>query len=61
MGATMSKLLRQGHEVHTAYMTSGNLAVYDHDAYRYAEFVKEFAKAFKLSNSGEIAQICDSL
>lgn len=46
MGATMSKLIKQGHEIHTAYMSSGNLAVYDHDAYRYTEFVKEFAKKF---------------
>lgn len=42
----MSKLIKQGHNVFTAYMTSGNLAVFDHDAFKFTEFVKEFAKKF---------------
>ena len=27
-------LVEQGHDVHVAYMTSGNIAVFDHDAQR---------------------------
>lgn len=42
MGGTFLRLVEQGHEVHVAYQTSGNIAVHDHDAQRYVEFLKEF-------------------
>lgn len=42
MGGTFLRLVEQGHEVHVAYQTSGNIAVHDHDALRYIEFMKEF-------------------
>ena len=42
MGGTFLRLVEQGHEVHVAYQTSGNIAVHDHDALRYIEFVQEF-------------------
>jgi glucosamine-6-phosphate deaminase len=41
MGGTFLRLVDQKHEVHVAYQTSGNIAVHDHDALRFAEFVKE--------------------
>jgi glucosamine-6-phosphate deaminase len=41
MGGTFMRLVDQGHEVHVAYQTSGNIAVHDHDALRYAEFMLE--------------------
>ncbi|MBP9875066.1 MAG: glucosamine-6-phosphate deaminase [Haliscomenobacter sp.] len=44
MGGTFLRLVEQGHEVHVAYQTSGNLAVHDHDALRYLEFFQEFAE-----------------
>ena len=37
MGGTFDRLVSQGHEVHIAYQTSGNIAVSDHDALRYLE------------------------
>lgn len=37
MGGTLDRLIEQGHEVHVAYQTSGNIAVSDRDALRYAE------------------------
>ena len=40
MGGTFSRLVEQGHEVHVAYQTSGNIAVSDADALRYAEFAR---------------------
>ncbi len=40
MGGTFLRLVNQGHEVHVAYQTSGNIAVADHDALRFAEFVQ---------------------
>jgi glucosamine-6-phosphate deaminase len=42
MGGTFLRLVEQGHEVHVAYQTSGNIAVHDHDALRFIEFMKEF-------------------
>jgi glucosamine-6-phosphate deaminase len=46
MGGTIIRLVEQGHKVHIAYMTSGNIAVFDHDARRFVDFVDEFAAAF---------------
>ncbi len=42
MGGTFQRLVDQKHDVHVAYQTSGNIAVHDHDALRYAEFMLEF-------------------
>jgi len=42
MGGTFLRLVEQGHDVHVAYQTSGNIAVHDHDARRYLEFMLEF-------------------
>lgn len=38
MGGTFLRLVDQGHEVHVAYQTSGNIAVHDHDAFRFIAF-----------------------
>jgi glucosamine-6-phosphate deaminase len=46
MGGTIIRLVEQGHDVHIAYMTSGNIAVFDHDARRFVDFVDEFVGAF---------------
>jgi glucosamine-6-phosphate deaminase len=46
MGGTIIRLHDQGHKVHIAYMTSGNVAVFDHDARRFVDFVDEFLQAF---------------
>ncbi|WP_335966427.1 glucosamine-6-phosphate deaminase [Galbibacter sp. PAP.153] len=37
MGGTFSRLIEQGHEVHVAYQTSGNIAVTDEEALKFAE------------------------
>lgn len=42
MGGTFLRLVEQGHEVHVAYQTSGNIAVHDHDALRFLEFMREY-------------------
>ena len=42
MGGTFLRLVEQGHEVHVAYQTSGNIAVADHEAYRFAEFAQDY-------------------
>jgi glucosamine-6-phosphate deaminase len=48
MGGTVIRLVDQGHQVHVAYQTSGNIAVFDADAVRFAEFATEFNRIFKL-------------
>ena len=46
MGGTLIRLVEDGHEVHVAYMTSGNIAVFDHDAARVADLVTEYNRLF---------------
>lgn len=41
MGGTFDRLVEQGHEVHVAYQTSGNIAVSDHEALKFAEVIKD--------------------
>lgn len=48
MGGTLIRLVEQGHEVHVAYMTSGNIAVFDHDAWRFTDFVVQFNQLFEI-------------
>jgi glucosamine-6-phosphate deaminase len=49
MGGTFIRLCDQGHEVHVAYQTSGNIAVFDEAALRHADFVREYARAFGMA------------
>lgn len=44
MGGTFIRLVDQGHDVHVAYQTSGNTAVWDDDALRFVEFNIDFAE-----------------
>lgn len=46
MGGTFQRLVDQGHEVHVAYQTSGNIAVGDDEAYRYVATMKNVASAY---------------
>ncbi|HYK77376.1 MAG TPA: glucosamine-6-phosphate deaminase [Daejeonella sp.] len=48
MGGTFIRLVDQGHDVHVAYQTSGNTAVWDDDALRFVEFVKDFGKSIDI-------------
>jgi glucosamine-6-phosphate deaminase len=45
MGGTFIRLVDQGHDVHVAYQTSGNTAVWDDDVLRYMEFATDFNKS----------------
>ena len=51
MGGTFQRLADQGHEVHVAYQTSGNIAVADDEALRFIEFVKDYEEVFGGRNS----------
>jgi glucosamine-6-phosphate deaminase len=58
MGGTIIRLVEQGHKVHVAYMTSGNIAVFDHDARRFADFVESFNRLFQI-DAKTTAQVRD--
>ncbi|USO00342.1 MAG: glucosamine-6-phosphate deaminase [Phycisphaeraceae bacterium] len=49
MGGTFIRLCDQGHEVHVAYQTSGNIAVFDDEAERHADFVQEFCTVMDIA------------
>jgi glucosamine-6-phosphate deaminase len=51
MGGTFIRLVDQGHEVHVAYQTSGNTAVWDDDVLRYMEFAIDFNKSIGENNT----------
>lgn len=46
MGGGLIRLVEDGHEVHVAYMTTGNIAVFDHDAAQLADLAAEFNRLF---------------
>ena len=48
MGGTMIRLVEDGHDLHVAYMTSGNIAVFDHDARQLADLLTELNRRFRI-------------
>jgi len=50
MGATFKRLVEQGHEVHVGYQTSGNIAVADDEALRFACYVIDYNEKFNIEN-----------
>lgn len=46
MGGTLSRLVQQGHDVHVAYETSGNIAVGDEEVVRFMHFINGFNQLF---------------
>jgi glucosamine-6-phosphate deaminase len=51
MGGTFQRLVDQGHEVHVAYQTSGNIAVSDDEALRFIDFVVDYNDGFNIQSS----------
>ncbi len=51
MGGTFIKLAAQGHDVHVAYQTSGNTAVWDDDALRFVEFNIDFSESMGIDQT----------
>ncbi|MHA7941547.1 glucosamine-6-phosphate deaminase [Formosa sp. 3Alg 14/1] len=50
MGGTFKRLQEQGHDVHIGYQTSGNIAVSDAEALRFAAFVCDYNDKFGIKN-----------
>ena len=46
MGGTLRRLVQQGHDVHVAYETSGNIAVGDEEVTRFMHFINGFNQLF---------------
>jgi glucosamine-6-phosphate deaminase len=61
MGGTLIRLCQQGHDVHVAYQTSGNIAVFDDEAIRHADFVTSFCDAFDLFSEQEAERIAETV
>ena len=51
MGGTLRRLVQQGHEVHVAYQTSGNIAVGDEEVRRFMHFINGFNQLFDGNNN----------
>ena len=51
MGGTFQRLVNQGHEVHVAYQTSGNIAVGDEEVIRYISVLKSLNNKFDIDSA----------
>ena len=56
MGGTIRRLVQQGHDVHIAYETSGNIAVADEEVRLYMHFINGFNQLFA-NGSDEVIKI----
>jgi len=56
MGGTIRRLMQQGHDVHIAYETSGNIAVADEEVRLYMHFINGFNQLFA-NGSDEVIKI----
>jgi len=59
MGGTLIRLCDQGHEVHTVYETSGNIAVFDDEAIRYCRYVVHHLKTLGDAISPDSIKACE--
>ena len=60
MGGTFIRLVDQGHDVHVAYQTSGNTAVWDDDVLRFVEFAIDFNESIGEDNT-RLKEIYDEM
>jgi glucosamine-6-phosphate deaminase len=51
MGGILRKLVENDNEITVAYMTSGNIAVFDHDVRRYVDFLERLAGEHDIGRS----------
>lgn len=61
MGGTLQRLVTQGHDVHVAYETSGNIAVSNEEMYRFLHFIAGFNKRFENCGSEASKQLISRL
>ena len=51
MGGILRKLVENDNEITVAYMTSGNIAVFDHDVRRYVDFLERLASEGRIDRA----------
>jgi len=56
MGGTFQRLINQGHQVHVAYETSGNIAVGDEEVIRYLSVMNHMCERFGSHNQDLVEQ-----
>ncbi len=56
MGGILAKLVANGNRITVAYMTSGNIAVFDHDVRRYLDFLDRLASERGVA-AGAVAEL----
>ena len=54
MGGTFSRLINQGHDVHVAYQTSGNIAVSDEKVLEIAELIKRLTISLSVKDLNKL-------
>src|SRR5699024_10765976 len=59
MGGTFIRLVEQGHEVHVAYQTSGNIAVFDDDVVRFVDFVSDYNELLGMGRDEASSMLTD--
>src|SRR6202162_329781 len=57
MGGMLNKLHQNKNDIIVAYQTSGNIAVFDHEVRRYADFLRRFGNDFDINDSAAGALI----
>jgi glucosamine-6-phosphate deaminase len=51
MGGMLRKLVENGNDLIVAYMTSGNIAVFDHEVRRYVDFIERTARDLEIDGT----------
>jgi glucosamine-6-phosphate deaminase len=57
MGGILHKLAENGNSITVAYMTSGNIAVFDHDVRRHIDFLRRLACERRIAEDA-VAELC---
>jgi glucosamine-6-phosphate deaminase len=60
MGGILNKLHQNENDIIVAYQTSGNIAVFDHEVRKYADFMRRFGGSFELPR-GELMDLVDEV
>ncbi|MBA3466328.1 MAG: glucosamine-6-phosphate deaminase [Gemmatimonadaceae bacterium] len=59
MGGMLNKLHQNKNDIVVAYQTSGNIAVFDHEVRRYADFLRRYGSDFDITDSSYVSLIDD--
>src|SRR5262249_12871392 len=60
MGGILRKLVENENEIAVAYMTSGNIAVFDHDVLRYVDFLVRLSAEERIDR-GKVDKLVDEV